>query len=135
MVGGAAPAGHWAAARLAGALGAFVASLCCAGPLLLAALGVLSIPAAGALGLTLFYDYWWAFVAIGLAVAGAALTVYFRSRGICTLDHARRRRREIQSAALAAVLIFLGVYFIWDFVIVEYLGIRMGLWPNPFGRF
>ena len=126
---------HWIAVRAAGAAGAFTASLCCAGPLLLAALGVLSIPAAGALGIALFYDYWWAFIVVGLSVTGAALTVHFRRRGVCTLAQARHRHNEIQTAALAALLVFVIVYLVWDFMIVEYLGIRIGLWPSPFARF
>lgn len=119
------------AAGAAGIIGAFVASLCCAGPLLVASLGLLSIPTAGALSDRLFYGYWWAFVSGGLLVTGIALAAHFRSRGVCTLDAARRRRREITSAALAALLVFVVSYLIWDYVIVEAIGIHMHLWRSP----
>ncbi len=82
----------------------------------------------------LFYGYWWAFIAGGGLTAAAALVVYFRCRGVCTVDAAKRRRREITSALLATLTLFVVVYLIWDYVIVEYLGVRMGLWHSPFTR-
>ncbi len=38
------------------------------------------------------------------------------------------------SAALATLTLLVAVYLIWDYVIVEYLGVRLGLWQNPFSR-
>ncbi len=125
---------HRRAVGVAATLGAATASLCCAGPLVVAALGILSIPAAGTLSLRLFYGYWWAFVTGGILTAAAALVVYFRRRGVCTLDEVNRRRREITNAALATLTLFVAVYLVWDYVIVELLGIRMGLWQYPFAR-
>ncbi len=125
---------HRRAVGVAATIGAAVASLCCAGPLLIAVLGILSIPTAGALSLRLFYGYWWAFVSAGVLTAAVALVIYFRRRGVCTLHDVNRRRREIMSAALATLTLLVAVYLIWDYVIVEYLGVRLGLWQNPFSR-
>lgn len=117
----------------AGLVGAFVASLCCAGPLVLAALGVVSIPVAGALASKLFYGYWPAFVGGGISLSVASLAVHYRRGGVCTLDQAKRRRREIVNAVGATVLAFAVAYLLWDFVIVEAIGIFMGLWQSPIG--
>ena len=100
--------------------------------MLLAILGVLSIPVAGALGERLFYRYWWAFSSIGLGVSAIALIHYFRSRGVCTLSEAKRQRTAIINAALVSLIVFVLVYLVWDFVIVEWIGIRMRLWHSPF---
>jgi len=113
-----------------------VASLCCSGPLLVAALGIVSVPVAGALAARLFYSYWWAFVGSGMLLGALGLIIHFRRRGVCTLDQAARRRNEIVSAALAVLLAFALVYLVGDFVVIELLGIKMGVWGNPLhGRF
>lgn len=117
--------------RIGALAGAFVASLCCLGPVLVAALGIVSIPVAGALANRMFYTYWWAFVGVGLTVTVVALVPYLRGRGICSVDAALRRRAEIRNAVLATILVFAVTYLVWDFVVVEAIGIWMHIWKAP----
>lgn len=124
-------AGVPAGGRVGALAGAFVASLCCLGPVLVAALGLVSIPVASALANRMFYTYWWAFVGLGLGIAVVALVPYLRGRGICSIDAAVRRRAEVRNAIFATVLVFAAAYLVWDFVVVEAIGIWMHLWKAP----
>lgn len=108
-----------------GLAGAFTASLCCAGPLILALFGLLSIPAAGALGETLLQRYWWAFVSGGLTITTGSVLWYMRPDKNCPADEAVRSRRAL------ALGVFAGGYLTWDFVVVESVGVRLGAWSNP----
>lgn len=115
----------------AGVAGAFAASLCCAGPLILALFGVLSIPAAGALANDLFRHYWWAFVASGLTIAVGAVVWHARPGRQCAVDESVRLRRARWNAVALALGIFAAGYLLWDFVIVESVGVHVGAWSNP----
>lgn len=107
---------------------AFVASLCCLTPLVLVMLGLSSVAFAGSLADTLYGSYKWAFRGAGLALLVIALTAYFRRRGVCTLDQARRRRNEIINKALIALIAFTLIYVVFLYVVVEYAGIWYGIW-------
>ena len=117
-------------ARVAGLAGALFASLCCSGPLLLAAVGAVSIPVAGALATKLFYGYWPLFVGGGVTVALGALALAYRRGAVCAVE-LPDRRRQLVNAVLATLVVFAIAYLIWDFVIVEISGIIMGLWRSP----
>lgn len=119
-------------ALAAGLVGAFTASLCCAGPLILGLFGVISIPSAGALANGLFWHYWWAFVAVGVSIALGAVAWYLRPGRRCPTDEAVRLRRVRMNTFALAVAIFVAGYFVWDFVIVESIGIHVGAWTSPF---
>jgi len=118
-------------ALTAGLAGAFTASLCCAGPLLLALFGLISIPAAGALADLLFRRFWWAFVFIGVTIAASAILWYVRPGRQCAVDETVRLRRLRRNSLALALGIFIAGYLLWDFVIVESVGVHIGAWANP----
>lgn len=106
---------------------AIVASLCCLSPLVFVLFGA----SVTSFGVVLFTrtlgPYEWAFFLAGLAAFAASLTIYFRSRNICTLDQVRARRREVINTALlggvVAAIVFAVIYGS-----VGATGHSMGLW-------
>ena len=84
--------------------------LCCITPLLLVLLGVASISTAASLDHVLNGEYDWVFRGAALVFLGIAVWVYFRRRGVCTLDQARRQRNRILNTAFLALLFAVGGY-------------------------
>lgn len=108
-------------------LAAFVAGLCCLTPIVLVLLGLASISVAADFGNILYGDYKWAFRAAALAFLALALLVYFRRKGICTLDEARRQRNRILNTSLLVLIFAVGGYIAWNYIVVQYWGIAVGL--------
>lgn len=108
---------------LAGVIG----GLCCLTPVVLALLGVASISVAADLGNVLYGEYRWAFRGTALAFLALALWVYFRKKGICTLDQARRQQNRIINTSLVVLLAAIGSYIFWTYVALHYGGIAVGL--------
>ncbi len=108
-------------------LAALIGGLCCLTPIVLVLLGLASVAAAADLGNILYGNYRWAFRIVALAFVGAALVVYFRRRGICTLDQARRERNQIPNTLLVVLVVFVGAYIFWTYVALHYWGIAAGL--------
>lgn len=112
---------------------AVVASLCCLPSVVLVLLGLASVSTAAALSDQL---YWgptrYVLYAVSLALAAGGLVIYFRRRGICTLDAARRERNRIINLSLL-VLVGGGLtYLVWNYVILDLIGIAAGLpWQMP----
>ncbi len=109
------------------ALAGLIGGLCCVTPIVLVMLGLASISVAADLGNVLYGEYRWLFRAAALAFLGVALFVYFRRRGICTLDQARRERNRIINTALVVVIAAVGIYIFWTYIAVHYWGIAVGL--------
>ncbi len=125
-------------------LGALAASLCCLTPvvLVLIAAGLIALfgpeifGAASKQEVTIrihrFTDLWydnhkWAFRIVGLAIMGTGLLVYFRRRGICTLDSVKRHRNRIINVTLLTATSAVGIYLAWNYVVLHYWGIAVGL--------
>ena len=108
---------------LAGVIG----GLCCLTPVVLVLVGLASISAAAALGNMLYGDYKWAFRLVALSFLALALWFYFRQKGICTLDQARRERNRIINTSLVVLITALGIYIFWTYIAVHYWGIAVGL--------
>jgi len=108
-------------------LAALVGGLCCLTPLVLVLLGLASISVAASLGNVLYGDYRWEFRLAALAFLALGLVVYFRRRGICTLDQARRQRHRIINTSLIVLIFAVGIYILWTYVAVHWLGIWAGL--------
>jgi hypothetical protein len=108
-----------------------VASLCCLSPVIIVLLGLGTTAFAASLADTLYGDYKWVFRGVGLVALIVALVVYFRNKGICTLDQAKKHRREIINKTL--LVLFVGVvgYIVFLYVVVEFFGIWLGIWENP----
>ncbi|MBI3679734.1 MAG: hypothetical protein HY235_04995 [Acidobacteria bacterium] len=112
-------------------MGAAVAGLCCLTPIVLVSLGVTSVAIANNWGNILYGEYRWYFRAAALLLIAVTLALYFRSRGICTLDQARRQRNRILNLSLLALLTFHALYVSWTYVVLHYWGIAAGL---PWGQ-
>jgi len=67
------------------------ASLCCLAPLVLVLLGVSTVAFGASLTDNLYGNYRWAFRGLGVLTLAASLFIYFRSKGICTIDQVKRR--------------------------------------------
>ncbi len=109
------------------ALAGLIGGLCCVTPVVLVLLGLASISVAADLGNVLYGDYRWLFRLGALAFLALALWIYFRRRGICTLDQARRERNRIINTSLVVVISAIGVYVFWTYIAVHYWGIAVGL--------
>lgn len=108
-------------------LAALIGGLCCMTPVVLVLLGLSSLAFANSLGNVLYGEYRWAFWLAGLVFLGLALWVYFRRRGICTLDEARRQRNRIINISLVVFVAAVGMYIFWTYLAVHYWGIAVGL--------
>jgi len=112
---------------------AVVASLCCLPSVVLVLFGLASVSTAAALSDKL---YWgptrYVLYAASLALVVAGLVIYFRRRGICTLDAARRERNRIVNTSLLVLVGGVLTYLIWNYIILDLIGIAAGLpWKMP----
>lgn len=106
------------------------ASLCCLSPVILVLLGVSSVTLAGSLSDTLYGEYKWYFRAFGLIVLAISIIIYLRrTKGICTIDQAKKRRNEIINiVAMSLVAATIG-YILFLYVIVHLIGAFLDIWP------
>jgi hypothetical protein len=112
---------------LGSALAIATGCLCCITPLALVLFGLASISTAVSVDNTLSGKYIWVFRGVGLLLLAASLVAYFRRRGICTLDAARRQRNRILNAVLLTLLFAIGGYLAFEYVLLGYWGRAVGL--------
>jgi hypothetical protein len=112
---------------------AVVASLCCLPSVVLVLFGLASVSTAAALSDRLYWGPMrYVLYAVSLALVAAGLVLYFRRRGICTLDAARRERNRIRNTTLLVLLGGSLTYLVWNYVILDLIGIAVGLpWQPP----
>ncbi len=110
-------------------LGALTASMCCLPSVVWVLFaGSSAIVAADQLSNDLYFGiarpilY---LISLGMVIAG--LVIHFRSRGICSLDEAKRERRRIVNTTLAVLTATFLLYFIWNYIILEIIGIALGM--------
>ena len=104
--------------------------LCCITPLALVLLGAASLSTAASLDHVLNGEYAWLFRGASLVFIAVAVVVYFRRRGVCTLDQARRQRNRIINTVSLALLFAVGGYMaLW--YLLGYLGAAVGLPWRP----
>jgi len=53
--------------------------------------------------------------------------MHFRSRGVCTIDQAKKERRRIVNTTLAVLTATFIIYFLWNYIVLELIGILLGL--------
>ena len=108
---------------------AFTASLCCVPSVVWVLFaGSSAILAADQLSNDLYFGIVrWLLYLVALALAGAGLTIHFRRDGICTLDDAKRERRRIVNTSLAVITAVIVLYLVWDYIILQLIGIAVGL--------
>ena len=106
-----------------------LASLCCLTPLVLVVIGISSVSFATSLSDNLYGNYKWVFRALGLLGLIVSLFIYIRkSKRICTLDEAKRRRNEIINiVSLVFISAVLG-YIFFLYVVVHYAGLPFNIW-------
>jgi len=114
------------------ALAGVIGGLCCLTPVVLVLLGLASVSVAADLGNILYGEYRWLFRLAALAFLGLALWIYFRRKGICTLDQARRERNRIINTSLVVLFSAIGIYIFWTYIAVHYWGVAVGL---PWAQF
>lgn len=108
---------------------AFVGGLCCFTPVVLVLLGLSTVSFAASLSDVLYYQYRWAFRGVALLLLFSAVGWYlYKKEGICTLDQVKRNRRKIINLLLVAFVVGVLAYIIWLYVIVEIIGLMLGIW-------
>jgi hypothetical protein len=117
---------------LQSALAVVIASLCCLTPVVLVLFGLASISTALSLDDKLYGQYGWVFRLAALVLLAVALIVYFRRRGVCTLDEARQQRNRIINVTLLTVVFAVAARIAVMFIALEYGGAAVGLpWAPP----
>ena len=107
------------------------ATLCCLSPLILVLLGLSTVSFASSLADTFYGEYKWAFRAVGFAALILTTILYFRrTKGICTLDEAKKRRQEIINTTLIIFITGVVGYIFFLYVVVHYVGVLVGIWNN-----
>jgi len=111
---------------------AFVGGLCCFTPVVLVLLGLSTVSFASSLSNTLYYGHRWAFRGAALLfLAGALFWYFYKKEKICTIDKFKKNKRRIINFVLLALVVGTLAYVIWLYVIVEIIGILLGIWGFP----
>lgn len=105
-----------------------IASLCCLTPIILVLFGFSSLAFAISLTNLLEGQYQWLFIMIGVLTLSTSLTVYFRKRGVCTLDQVKRHRNEIINKVIISLLVAGIGYSIFFYIFLDYVGKLLMLW-------
>ena len=105
-----------------------LATMCCLPSVVLVMFGLASVSTAAALSDTLYWGpfRWWLFAATALFL-GYGLYRHFKSDGICTIDDVKRERQKVVNTTLLAFTIAIIGYLIFNYVILELIGIAVGL--------
>ena len=104
------------------------ASMCCLSPIILVLLGVSTVSFASSLADTFYGEYKWYFRGFGLLTLVASLWIYFRSKGICTLDQVKRNKNKVMNTVLISFIVATLAYVFWLYVVVHYWGVWLNLW-------
>jgi len=114
-----------------GGFGAVLGSLCCITPLVIVLFGLGGVTFAAGLGNTLYFQYRWVFWLIGLGFVFGGLLVYFRGKGVCNLDQAKRKKKFIINTTILTVVSAVLIYMVFNYVFLEYIGSWVGIWDLP----
>ena len=94
----------------------------------MAMFGLASISTAAALSDSLYWSpfRYWLYLATFLFLS-YGLYRHFKSDGICTLDDVKRERQKVINTTLLVFTITIVTYLIFNYVVLEILGIAVGL--------
>ena len=112
---------------------AIIASMCCLPSVILVLFGLASVSSAAALSNSLYWGengYAWfrpTMLILAAIFVLVGLVIHFRSRGICTLDQAKRARRKIINTSLLVIIISYISYLLLNYVILTEIGILLDL--------
>ena len=112
---------------------AIIASMCCLPSVILVLFGLASVSSAAALSNSLYWGedgYGWfrpTMLILAAIFVLIGLVIHFRSRGICTLNQAKRARRKIINTSLLVIIISYISYLLLNYVILTEIGILLDL--------
>ena len=112
---------------------AIIASMYCLPSVILVLFGLASVSSAAALSNSLYWGedgYGWfrpTMLILAAIFVLIGLVIHFRSRGICTLDQAKRARRKIINTSLLVIIISYISYLLLNYVILTEIGILLDL--------
>ncbi|MEC7708238.1 MAG: hypothetical protein VYA39_00750 [Candidatus Thermoplasmatota archaeon] len=111
------------------ALSSVTASMCCLPSVIWVLFaGSSAIVAADNLSNDLYYSWVrFALYIISLVMISIGLVMYFRNRGVCSLDDLQRNRRRVFNTSLAVFTASVATYLVWNFVVLEVIGLALGL--------
>lgn len=108
---------------------AFIGGLCCFTPIVLVLFGISTVSFAASLSDTLYGTYKWAFRSVALLFLAIALYWYiYKKEKVCTIDELKKKRRKVINIILITIIGAALAYIIWLYVIVEIIGIFLGIW-------
>ncbi|MEE9525845.1 MAG: hypothetical protein V3V78_04540 [Candidatus Woesearchaeota archaeon] len=108
---------------------AFIGGLCCFTPVILVLFGLGTVAFAASLSDKLYGTYKWVFRGSALLFLAASLFWYFyKKEKVCTIDALKKKRRHIINFTLIVLIAGILAYIIWLYVIVELIGIFLGIW-------
>ncbi len=107
---------------------AILASMCCLPSVVMVMFGLASVSTAAALSDQLYWGpfRWWLYLAT-LIFLSYGLYRYFRADGICSLDDVKRERKKVINTTLLVLISTFVLYMIWNYLILELIGIAVGL--------
>lgn len=106
----------------------FIASLCCLTPIILVLFGLSSLSFAISLSNLLDGQYRWAFILAGVVSVIISLIIYFRKKGICTIDQVQKHRNEIINKVLLVLIVGVIGYILFFIIFLGYIGRILELW-------
>jgi uncharacterized membrane protein len=110
-------------------LSAIIGGLCCFTPVVLVLFGLSSVTFAASLSDTLYGTYKWLFRGIALLFLLIGLGCFlYKKEGVCSLNQLKRKKRKVINLVLLSVSIAVITYIIWLYVIVEIIGLSLGIW-------
>lgn len=110
-----------------------LASMCCLPSVIMVMFGLSSVTTAAALSDTLYWGtdgYWWfrpTLLTASAIMVIVGLISYFRKQGVCTFDDVKKDKRRVVNVSLLVLTIAFVSYMIFNYVILEILGIAVGL--------
>ncbi len=110
-----------------------LASMCCLPSVIMVMFGLSSVTTAAALSETLYWGtdgYWWfrpTLLTASAIMVIVGLISYFRKQGVCTFDDVKKDKRRVVNVSLLVLTIAFVSYMIFNYVILEILGIAVGL--------
>jgi amino acid transporter len=108
---------------------AFIGGLCCFTPIVLVLLGLSTVSFATSLADTLYGTYKWVFRGVALLFLTLALYWYiYKKEKICTIDELKKKKRKIINLVLITLISAILAYIVWLYVVVEVIGILLGIW-------
>ncbi|MFQ3321532.1 MAG: hypothetical protein ACI9O1_000620 [Candidatus Thalassarchaeaceae archaeon] len=110
-------------------ISAIISSLCCLPSVIWVLFaGSSAIVAADSLSNELYYSsFRYLLYSISFVLLMAGVILFFRNKGICTLNDAKKNKNRIINTTLMVFSLSIVVYLIWNFVVLELLGIAVGL--------